>query len=171
MAGFSVDYPPDVSVAFLVEVRNNEFVAEPGPAGLALPVRELRRVRGQVGIRSGDLPPVRPEDELVPLVTNLCYRAVGRLIETRHTVVGYTDSYGYLRLDLEGDLVRLSGDGVPDVRVLAAPFAVAAVDCGSRFRRWLRQCELDGDIEAIDAGLAEAEAAARRALPGYARLR
>jgi hypothetical protein len=170
LADFLVAYPSEVSVTFRVEVRNNEFVTEPDSAGLELPVRSLRRVRGQVEICSGDIPPVRPEDELVPLVKNLCYRAVSTLIEKRHAVVGYTDSYGYLRADLEGDLARLSGDGVPDVRVLAAPFAVAAVDCGSRFRRWLRRCELDGDIEAIDAGLAEAEAEARRALPAYARL-
>ena len=171
MPDFLVVYPSDVDVTFLVEVRNNEFRLEPDPAGLVVPAHELRRVRGRVSIRSGDLPQVLPEDELVPLVTNLCYRAVAKLIDERHAVVGYTDSYGYLRLDLEGDLVRLSGDSVPDIRVRAKPFAFAAVDCGSRFRRWLRRCELTGDIEAIDAGLAEAESAARRTLPGYTRLR
>jgi hypothetical protein len=155
----------DVTVRFLVEVRNNEFSPEPDTANLRLPVRRYRRIRGRVEIRPDDaFPVVAPEDELVPLVTHLCFRAVAILVNERHAVVAYTDSYGYLRLDLEADLVRISGDGVPDVRVPARPLLQGLVACGARFRAWLRSCELEGDLDAIDRGLAEAEGVARRAL-------
>lgn len=155
----------EVTVRFLVELAGDEFVPEPNTDGLRLPVRRYRRVRGRIEIRpDGDFPVVAPEDELVPLVTNLCYRAVPTLLADRHAVIAYTDSYGYLRLDLEGDLVRLSGDGVADLRVPARQLLDGLVGCGGRFRSWLRDCNLEGDVDAIDRGLAEAEGTARQAL-------
>ncbi len=72
MVDFSVA-SRDVTVRFLVEIRNNELIPEPDCSGLLLPVRKYRRIRGCVEIRSGNLPPVAPQDELVPLVTNLCF--------------------------------------------------------------------------------------------------
>ena len=163
MVNFSVA-SRDVTARFLIEIRNNEFVPEPDPSDLLLPVRSRREIRGRIEILSGNLPPVAPEDELVPLVTNLCFGAVVTLLNERHAIVAYTDSYGYLRLDHEADMVRLSGDAVPDVRVLAQPLLAGLVDCGARFRTWLRSCHLEGDAEVLDRPLEEAEGKARRAL-------
>jgi hypothetical protein len=104
----SSDAFPDDLVRFRVEIRNGEFVPEPAATDIVLPTDQYRRIRGQVEIATGGPESVAPEDELVPLVTNLCFRAVVQLVEHRHAVVAYTDSYGYLRLDLEGDRIRLS---------------------------------------------------------------
>ena len=68
MAGSST--ASEVRVRFTVETRSGVLVDEPDAVGLTLPVGTYRRVRGQVRIRSGRLPVVQPEDELVPLVTN-----------------------------------------------------------------------------------------------------
>ncbi|MBA2471653.1 MAG: hypothetical protein H0V41_05165 [Pseudonocardiales bacterium] len=53
---------------------------------------------------------------------------------------------------------------MPDVRVLAQPLLTGLVACGGRFREWLPTCDLEGDVEAIDRGLEEAEHKARAAL-------
>jgi hypothetical protein len=151
-------------VRFLIEVRNDEFEPEPDPAGLVLPVREYHRVRGRIEISTPDLPPAAPEDELVPLVQNLCFRAVTEVVSTEHAVVGYAETYGYVRLDLEGDFLRISGDRVPDIRVLAEPCLQGLVDCGARFRAWLRRLDLEGDVDIIDRHLADSEDVARAAI-------
>jgi hypothetical protein len=151
-------------VRFVVQVGSAEFAAEPVPPDRSLGVRTYRRVRGGIEIRSGDLPVVLPEDELVPLVTNLCFRAIPIVLSARHAVVALTDTYGYVRLDLEGDRIRLSGDGLPDTRVSAAGLLHGLIDCGARFRAWLRGLALEGDVTVIDDQLGVLEAAARDAL-------
>jgi len=154
----------EIAVQFLVQVGSDDFVREPVPPALPIPVRTYRRVRGRIEIRSGDLPPAVAEDELVPLVSNLCFKAVPSVLSDRHAVVAFTDSYGYLRLDLEGDRIRLSGDGLPDIHVPAAALLDGLVTCGARFRTWLRGRDLEGDVIAIDRQLGTLEAAARDAL-------
>jgi len=153
-----------VRCRFTVETRSGVFVDEPDGPSLTVPVRRYRRLRGQVRIRSGLQPLVAPEDELVPLVTNLCFRAVVQVRTDEHETVRYTDTYGLLRLDHEGSTIRISGDRVPDVRVDATKLLHSLVDCGSRFRAWLPGVSLDDDLDAISAALAEEEDRARRTL-------
>jgi hypothetical protein len=162
LADFSV--ASDVSVRFLVQV-GNEFLSEPDVCDLPPSARRGTVVRGRIQIRSGDRSPFEPEDELTALVLNLCYRAVIRLLEDYHAVVAYTDTYGYMRLDLEADTVRISGDHLPDGRLLAKPLIEGLLDCGSRFRAWLQTCDRAADadyIERVERELEEAEAEARR---------
>jgi hypothetical protein len=154
----------EVRVRFTVETRSGVFVDEPDAADLTLPVASYRRVRGQVRIRSRKLPVVQPEDELVPLVTNLCFRAVVELRDSEHVSVNYTDTYGILRLDREGATTRISGDRVPDIRVETTSLVTGLVDCGARFRAWLPSCRLEGDIDAIVNGLHAEEDLARATL-------
>lgn len=162
MAGSWDTSPSEVTVGFAVQTGLDSFVLEPDPVGLALDVADYRAVPGRLEIRSAATPPVLPEDELVPLVMNLCFRAVARLHESPHAVVGYTDTYGYLRLDAEGRRIRLSGDRVPDVRVPGRPLVEALVACGRRFVGWLPQLDLTGDVGRICRDL-EGEAAAAQA--------
>lgn len=164
MAGSSATSPSEVEVVFAVQVGLESFVAEPDPSGLHLPVREYRSVPGRLEIRAAQAPPVLPEDELVPLVTNLCFRAVSRLRGSAHAVVAYTDTYGYLRLDAEGRTVRVSGDRVPDVRLPGRPLVEALVACGSRFVDWLPRLDATGDVHRIRRGLEEEQREARAAL-------
>jgi hypothetical protein len=166
LASSSAIAPFDVDVTFAVQVDQETFVPEPDPADLVLAEAEYRAVPGRLEIRSSKTPPVLPEDELVPLVTNLCFRAVSRLRETRNTVVGYTDHYGYLRMDAEGRWIRLSGDHVPDVRLPARPLVEALVACGGRFIRWLPQLDLRGDVDRIRRRLESEEREAHAALDG-----
>ncbi len=163
MADFSVA-SHEVEVRFFVEVGGTDLVPEPAPLMKPPSILGYRRVRGAIDIRNGDRPPARAEDELVPLVSNLCFGAIVTVLSQYHAVVGLTDTYGYVRLDLEGDRIRLSGDGLPDVRLPAAGLLEGLVECGARFRAWLRECSLEGDIESIDQKLGELESAAREAL-------
>lgn len=163
MASSSTGFP-EVRVRFTVETSSGVFVDEPEAADLTLPVPTYRRVRGQVRIRSGKSPVVQPEDELVPLVMNLCFRAVVELRESEHVSVNYTDTYGLLRLDREGATTRISGDQVPDIRVETASLLPGLVECGARFRAWLPGLSLDGDVDGIVDRLRAEEDLARAAL-------
>lgn len=147
-----------------MQVGLETFEPEPDPAGLRLPVRDYRSVPGRIEISSPGREPARPEDELVPLVMNLCFRAVSQLSASPHATVGYTDTYGYLRLDLEGAWIRLSGDRVPDVRLPGRALLEALVACGTRFIAWLPRLNLSGDVDAICGALSETEREARAAL-------
>jgi hypothetical protein len=155
---------PEVTVRFLVQGRGTDFAPEPVPSDSPLAVRTYRRVRGGIEIRSGDLPIALAEDELVPLVSNLCFRAIPTVLSARHAVVALTDTYGYVRLDLEGDRIRLSGDRLPDIHVPAAKLLDGLINCGARFRTWLRGRMLEGDVISIDRQLSILEAAARETM-------
>ena len=163
MADFSAA-SHEVDVRFLVQVGSRDFVPEPAP--LVDPNAKLgyEDVRGAVEIVHGDLPPAVPEDELISLVPNLCFEAVATVLSQHHAVVAFGDTYGYLRLDLEGERIRLSGDRLPDVRLPRAALVESLVECGARYRAWLRACKLEGDIDSIDRRLGELESAARQAV-------
>lgn len=162
----------EVTVRFLVQVGSTDFVPEPLPFEHPLTVGSYRRVRGGIAIRTGGLPPAIPEDELVPLVSSLCFGAVAEVLSRQHAVVAFTDTYGYLRLDHEGGRIRLSGDRLPDIFfVPPLPLLDALVNCGARFRAWLPRCGLEGDLASIDRELGILEARAREALAGTKRAR
>lgn len=164
MAGSSGGFPK-VRCRFTVEIRSGVFVAEPEVAGLVVPTRSYRQLRGQLRIRTARQPVVEPEDELVPLIINACFRAVVELHDQDHVAINYTDTYGILRFDHEGDTVRISGDRVNDIRVEATSLLHSLVECGTRFRAWLPGLRLEGDVDAITAALQEEEELARAALP------
>lgn len=166
MEGFSVA-SRGVAVRFLVETSYNEFADEPDPMGLALPVAEYGRVRGKVLMSTDAVSPVAPEDDLSALVKNLCFRGVTQLVSQRHAVVALTDTYGYVRLDLEADMVRVSGDHLPDVRFLAQPLLAGLVDCGKRLQEWLPGLRLEGDVAYIVRRLDEHHREARHALEQF----
>lgn len=159
-----LDVSPDVRVVFGIEVESGRFLGEPDLTGLVLPVDAYHRLRGCLRISSGRSPVVAPEDEIVALVANVCFGAVRDLLTNLHVAVNYSDTYGYLRLDREGDTVRLSGDRVADIRVPARSLLEALVECGARFRAWLPSCNLEGDIEEITAYLHGEEDLTRAAL-------
>jgi hypothetical protein len=61
---------------------------------------------------------VHVEDELEATFQNLCFRAVADLKAGKNRIINYLGYYGELRLNHEGTMVIISGDFVPEVRVL-----------------------------------------------------
>ena len=157
----------DISVRFRVLIGGSRYAEEADLAAGAVDLGDRSPLKGQVEMAAPDAPPARPEDELVPLVLGLCFRAVDDLTRSDHAVVRYANDYGYLRLDREAQLIRISGDGVPLVRFPERALLPALVDCGARFARWARQTAVPGeDAAALAAELARAEQRARAALAG-----
>lgn len=169
MAAFS-DGSPEPTVRFLVEGRDGTFHAEPLPGTPTVGVTRYRRIRGQVEIGAPGRSPVAPEDELVPLMVNLC-RAAATLAGAEHAVVGLTDSYGYLRMDREGAWLRLSGDGLGDLRVAGGPALGGVLACADRFCAWLPSLALEGDagvaVESVQSERRRAAAALANAPAGW----
>jgi hypothetical protein len=157
----------ELTVRFRVFLGGDRYAEEEELVAHAVDLGHRSLLKGQVEMAAPDGPPARPEDELVPLVLALCFRAVTELRRSDHAVVAYANDYGYLRLDREADLIRISGDGVPLVRFPEAALLPALVDCGARFGRWAGTSSVPGeDGAALARELAEAEAGARAALTG-----
>lgn len=155
----------DVTARFRVFLGGDRYAEETDLLAHAVDLGHRDLLKGQVELTTPGAPPVRPEDELVPLVLRLCFRAVVDLRRSDHAVVAYANDYGYLRLDREADLIRVSGDGVPLVRFPEAGLLPALVDCGARFAGWAASTTVPGEDAAALAGeLASAEAEARAAL-------
>lgn len=95
-------------------------------------------LEGQITISSSEEPEVLVEDELIPLARNLCFEAITEIAANEHVVIPYFSYYGYLRLDPEGDWVRISGDFVPSVVVPREELLVNLYGCGRRFIEFLR---------------------------------
>ncbi len=96
----------------------------------------LDEAYGRIRISAPGIPDVTPEDELLALVTNVCFRLVSAAARQGHAVISYFASYGYFRVDIEASLARISGDAVPDVRVPALDLLEGLVECGRRYLRW-----------------------------------
>jgi hypothetical protein len=157
----------DVSVRFRAFLGRGRYADEAELAAGAVALGDRSPLKGQIEMAAPGTPPAHPEDELVPLVLGLCFHAVADLTRSDHAVVAYANDYGYLRLDREADLIRVSGDGVPLVRLPERALLPALVDCGGRFARWARGAAVPGeDPAALGRELASAEALARAALAG-----
>ena len=155
----------DVTARFRIFLGGDRYAEEADLLAHAVDLGHRDMLKGQVELAAPDAPPVRPEDELVPLVLGLCFRAVVDLGRSDHAVVAYANDYGYLRLDREAELIRVSGDGVPLVRFPERALLPALVDCGARFARWAASTTLPGeDAAALGGELASAEAEARAVL-------
>lgn len=87
--------------------------------------------------------PIIVEDSLPALVKNLCFEAMPDLVANKSVVYRYFSYHGYLRLDPEGSLILLSGDGNPTIRVDRSSFLRAFYACGLRFMQLLRQVQGD----------------------------
>lgn len=106
-------------------------------------------LEGAWHLRADDLE-IDWEDTLVPLVGGLCVEALVPLLETGHAVATRTIEYGYLRMDVEGEWVRLGGDGLPGGRVPIRPFIEGQLRCAGTLVRLLLALGLDGfDVRAL----------------------
>jgi hypothetical protein len=160
-----------VDIAFRLFLGHDTYVEEPDLGRLPTEaIAGLSILKGQVAIAAPGVPVVHPEDELVPLILRLCFAAPTELTVRDHAVVPYANDYGYLRLDREGPVVRISGDGVPVARFPDAALLEALVDCGARFRAWSERTMIPGEDQATLAHeLAASEADARRAIASSSR--
>jgi hypothetical protein len=84
------------------------------------------------------------DDTLVPLVQAVCLDAVRTLLTTGHAVASRTIEYGYLRMDVEGEWVRLGGDGLPSGRVPIQPFVEGQMRCAGQLVNLLLALGQDG---------------------------
>jgi hypothetical protein len=119
-------------------------------------------VMGQIVITTADSEVVI-EDEIIPLIL-YTLEAIAELSQRDNVVISRSNDYGYIRLDREGDRLRISGDGLPDIRLNRAPLLRAIVDCAERFCRWATSAIPSKDPTALEQELAEALAKARAAL-------
>jgi hypothetical protein len=147
----------DLDVVYRLRLGVDEYADEEDIS--FVPAGELI---GQVDVRSRGASLFRPEDELVPLVRGFCFGAVADLAATAHVTVPFFADYGYIRLDREAQTIRLSGDGLPDIRVTGRPFVLAAVSCGGRFLNWLQQTDQAVAAAFVEEGAAAARSAAER---------
>ena len=143
--GFSVRRGPD----FVREDALPVVTQWPGAAGPA---------SGYVSVRAPGAPNIDIYDELGALVLNLCFAAVADACRSGHGVASYFSEYGYVRLDVESHLARVSGDGVADVRFPGAPLLGGLLGCGARYLRW--RSDLSGiALEQFDTAHSEANEA------------
>lgn len=154
-----------LTVGFCVQVDGGDCLDE---QELALPaasshVFELRHLDGAITIRSGM--EVAIEDELPPLVQNLCFRALPALLAGEAVSLRYFSMPGEFRLHPTGDVVRISGDLIEEVSLNRRELIPALYECGVRFIGALRHL---GGEDPRTAGVVqnlEADAeATRRAL-------
>ncbi|MCB9678284.1 MAG: hypothetical protein H6737_24495 [Alphaproteobacteria bacterium] len=105
-------------------------------------------IEGRWELRSDDLE-LAWDDTLVPLI-QVCLEALVPLLETGHAVASRTTEYGYLRMDVEGEWVRLGGDGLPSGRVAIRPFVEGQLRCAGQLAGLLVALGMDGfDVKAL----------------------
>lgn len=120
---------------------------------------------GFIIISSPSQPDVRIQDELWAIVQNLCFQAIPDLIANKSVVIRIYSNYGYVRLDPEASLVRISGDNLPDIRVEKAGLITSLCDCGERFLAFVRKLGVDDpEYQDIIAGLEAYAEIARQSL-------
>lgn len=106
-------------------------------------LRDEHAFPGGIVCQDGTNPPILAADALIVLVKYLCFLSLPALVANRNVVYRYYQQYGYLRLDPEGHLMLISGDGNPTVRFERDACIQALYACGVRFLDLLTQ--LQGD--------------------------
>jgi hypothetical protein len=151
-----------VNVRFRVWLGDDRWLSEEEAAAALEELRGAEEIEGALVI-SGGQEEVVIEDALFPLALNLCFGALPELVEERSATVSLYASYGYVRLDPEGWWLRISGDGLPTVRVRRPDAYDALLACGERIAALLQL--VGGPDHDAEARQLEAEAEkARRAL-------
>ncbi|WP_138502614.1 hypothetical protein [Nostoc sp. PA-18-2419] len=125
---------------------------------------------GLIVISSLDEPNTRVQiqDELWAIVQNLCFITIPDLVAEKSAVVRIYNNYGFVRLDPEGNIVRISGDGIPDIRIDRSELIVALYDCGKRFIEFFRMLR-GNDLEYQDViqGLDEHAKTAKQSIENW----
>ncbi|MDF5707282.1 MAG: hypothetical protein PUP90_06270 [Nostoc sp. S4] len=125
---------------------------------------------GLIVISSLDEPNTRVQiqDELWAIVQNLCFIAIPDLVTEKSAVVRIYNNYGFVRLDSEGNLVRISGDGIPDLRIDRSELIVALYDCGKRFIEFFRMLRgNDFEYQDVIQGLEEHAETAKQSIENW----
>jgi hypothetical protein len=123
---------------------------------------------GRVIIRQGEDIEVRISDALNATVPNLL-QAVPDLVERRHVVIPYFQTYGYLRLDPEASDQLISGDHVETVRVKRAGLIPGIIELGETYLDFLEHMasERDDYAEFVADLRDDKLPAARKAVKGW----
>lgn len=104
------------------------------------------RDSGEIVLERGDVA-IRIRDSLDAMVSLFCLGAIADLVDRKHIVIRYFESYGYLRLDPEASDQLISGDFVPTVRLPRAELIPALAAAGERYVRFFEY--LRGDDPAF----------------------
>lgn len=105
---------------------------------------------GFLKIYTPDGIPFVAEDSLPALVKNFCFLAIPDLVASRSFVYHYHSHYGQVRLDPEGDLIRVSGDENTPLLVDRTAFIHSIYHCGLRFVELLELIQIDTDSSDLD---------------------
>lgn len=90
------------------------------------------RDSGEIVLTRGDVE-IRIRDSLDAMMSLFCFGAIADLVDRKHIVIRYFESYGYLRLDPEASDQLLSGDFIPTVRFPRAELIPALAAAGERY--------------------------------------
>ncbi len=101
---------------------------------------------GEIVLTRGNVE-IRVRDSLDAMVSLFCLGAIPDLVDQKHVVIRYFESYGYLRLDPEASDQLLSGDFIPTVRFPRAELIPALAATGERYVRFFEY--LRGDDPAF----------------------
>ena len=122
---------------------------------------------GVVRVTKGDIE-IAIEDSLDAIIANLCLGSIPDLIGERHVVMRYFLSYGYLRLDPEGDNQLVSGDFVPTVRLPRSELIPALFELGERYVEFFERLRPPGgEYENLRVTLHEQLGRARAAMSAW----
>lgn len=87
---------------------------------------------GEIILERGDVR-ITIRDSLDAMVSLFCLGAIPDLVDRKHVVIRYFESYGYLRLDPEVSDELITGDFIPTVRFPRAELIPALVGVGERY--------------------------------------
>jgi hypothetical protein len=135
------DFTDDDELTCVPEPTNDDEMYE-FPALLD----DNERDSGEIVLQRGDVE-IRVRDSLDAMVSLFCLGAISDLVDQKHVVIRYFESYGYLRLDPEASDQLLSGDFIPTVRFPRAELIPALVAAGERYVRFFEY--LRGDDPAF----------------------
>ena len=81
-------------------------------------------------------PDIQICDEIEAWVQNLCFDSIPQMLARQPHQILYFSRPGFIRIDPEGESVRISGDSIPTVQLPILSLARALFNCGDRFLKW-----------------------------------
>jgi hypothetical protein len=149
-----------IQAVFLIDIDErqiSEMDLRSAPPALLAEIQEFKPLYGRIRVsHSGAEFDV--EDELWALIMSVCFRSIPELIAYRSVTIRYYSYNGYLRLDPEGGVIRISGDNIATVVLSEQELLPALFACGKRFLELSGRLGLADEISGDEPEIAAAEA-------------
>lgn len=99
-----------------------------------------RRLEGTILICSPNIPDkcIQIQDALGALAKRLCFEGVSKLVANQTVDILFFTYYAKLKLEPENEFIAISGDHVPNVKLLRLLLLPALYHCGLRYLSLLR---------------------------------